>query len=291
MADAGLLSHDPETDYASDVFIGARPKELDRSIAIDYTRHGIELERRSDAEIAGIFNAEISRAVRYESRRREAAEALIAMYKRHGSGVRRVLEEQLRKNASKLIDRSLEETSLLALAIGQSYVSSRESLAGVSPDQGAAPGEPQNASSLVLTKLDEIIKRFDRDVDSRTQRRKMSGQPIYPSKRDTILFAAIVSDLEGLKYCSFLDNHRVKPKWSDSGPRNYRESYLASGSYKKKTQDEKSRAKKRMNRLGNSVLADVFVTYLPTEFDNLGSLLNSRNSRDASKKFRPSPGA
>ena len=117
VAGAGLLSKDPQTDYASDVFIGARPKELDRSIAIDYTRHGIELERWSDVEIAGNFNAEISRAVRYESKGREAAEALIAMYKRHGTVVRRVLEEQLRTNAPKLIDRTLEGTSLLALAI------------------------------------------------------------------------------------------------------------------------------------------------------------------------------
>ena len=35
---------DPETDYVSDVFVGPRPKQLERSIAIDYTRHGIELE-------------------------------------------------------------------------------------------------------------------------------------------------------------------------------------------------------------------------------------------------------
>lgn len=82
VAGAGLLSKDPETDYVSDVFIGPRPKQLDRSIAIDYTRHGIELERRSEVEIAGIFNAEISRAVRYESKRREKAEALISMCKR-----------------------------------------------------------------------------------------------------------------------------------------------------------------------------------------------------------------
>jgi len=32
VAGAGLLSKDPETDYASDVFIGARPKELDLSL-------------------------------------------------------------------------------------------------------------------------------------------------------------------------------------------------------------------------------------------------------------------
>ncbi len=139
VAGAGVLSKDPETDYASDVFIGARPKELDRSIAIDYTRHGIELEQRSDVEIAANFNAEISRAVRYESKGREAAESLIAMYKRHGTVVRRVLEEQLRTNASRLIDRTLEGTSLLALAIGQNYLPGQEPLARTFPDKGLFP--------------------------------------------------------------------------------------------------------------------------------------------------------
>jgi len=158
------------------------------------------------------------------------------------------------------------------------------------PDQGIAPNS-KPANSLILEKLDEILKEFERGVDIRTQRRKMTGKPSSPTKRDAIIFAAIVSDLEGLKYCSFLDNHRVKPKWSDSGPKNYRESYLASGSYKKKAQDEKSRAKQRMNRFVDSVLADAFITYLPDEFDKLGSLLNSRNSRNASKKLKPSPGA
>jgi hypothetical protein len=292
VAGAGVLSKDPETDYASDVFTGARPKELDRSIAIDYTRHGIELERRSDVEIAANFNAEISRAVRYESKGREAAELLIAMYKRHGTVVRRVLEEQLRTNAPRLIDRTLEGTSLLALAIGQNYLPGQEPLARTFPDQGTvSDGEPLNANSIILAKLDEILQGFDRGVDSRTQRRKMTGKATTPTKRDTILFAAIVSDLEGLKYCSFLDIHKVKPKWSDTGPKSYRESYLASGSYKKKAQDEKSRAKQRMNLLVDSVVTEAFVTHLPDEFDTLASLFNSRNSRAASKKLRPSTGA
>jgi len=246
VAGAGLLSKDPETDYSSDVFIGARPKELDRSIAIDYTRHGIELERRSDVEIAANFNAEISRAVRYERKGRDAAEALISMYKRHGAVVRSVLEEQLRINAPKLIDRTLEGTSLLALVVGQNYLSGSERLAGAFLDQGSlAESETRNADSLIQTKLDEILRRFDSGVGIGTQRRKVTRKASPPTKRDTILFGAIASGLEGLKYCSFLDNHRVRPKWSDTGPRSYRDSYLASGSYKKKVQDEKSRAKQR----------------------------------------------
>ncbi|MGC1371279.1 MAG: hypothetical protein WA824_03990 [Candidatus Sulfotelmatobacter sp.] len=88
-----------------------------------------------------------------------------------------------------------------------------------------------------------------------------------------------------------LDKHNVKPKWSDSVLKTYKDSYLASGSYKKKVQDEKSRAKLRMNRFAHSVLAEAFATYIPDEFDKLGPLLNSRNSRDASKKLRPSVGA
>jgi len=292
VAGAGLLSKDPETDYVSDVFIGARPKPLDRSIAIDYTRHGIELERRSDVEIAGMFNAEIGRAVRYESKGRESAEALIAMYRRHGTVVRRVLEEQLRTNAPRLIDRSLEETSLLALAIGQNYLPPSESLAGALSDQDSGEkSDSSSAQSLILTKLDEILKVFEAGVGIQPQRRKAREKPGFPTKRDTILFAAIASNLKGPKYCDFLDKHKVKPKWSDDGPKSYRGSYMGGSSYPKKVQDEKTRAKQRMSKHSDPVLMEAFVTYLGSEFDRLKTLFTSHNSRSASKKLRPSTGA
>ena len=56
-AAAGLLTQDSETDYVSDVFVGARSDPLERAIAVDYTRHGIELDRRSENDLAAIFNA------------------------------------------------------------------------------------------------------------------------------------------------------------------------------------------------------------------------------------------
>jgi hypothetical protein len=46
-----------------------------------------------------------------------------------------------------------------------------------------------------------------------------------------------------------------------------------------------------MNRFVDSVLREAFITYVPDEFDKLDFILNSRNSRDASKKLRPSTGA
>jgi len=227
--------------------------------------------------------------VRYETKRREKAEALISMHKRHGTVVRQVLEEQLRSNAPKLIDRTLEETSLLALAIGQKYLAGGQ-IAQVVPDDDST-GKQIGAESLVLTKLNEIIQHLHSGADFRAQHRKAKGSKTPPTKRDAILFAAIVSGLEGLKYCSFLDNHKARPKSSDTGPKSYQESYLAPGSYRKKVQDEKCRAKQRMSRYPDSVLMEAFVTYLPGEFDQLSSLLNSRNSRDASKKLRSSIGA
>jgi hypothetical protein len=283
VAGANLLSQDPQSDYVSDVFVGPRSKQLERSIAIDYTRHGIELDRRSEMEIAGIFNAELSRSVRYETKARESAEKLIAMYKRHGTILRQVLEEQVRVNAAKLIDRKLEGTSLLALVIGQNYLPI-EALPAGHAGQGAVEKEFANTSALVLTKLDEIQKSVAASLGLRAQRRQVGGSRSLSTKRDTILFAAIIRDLEGLRYCIFLDKHRIKPKWSEDGPKTYQESYLKAGSFPKKVQDEKSRAKQRMSKYSDSMLMDAFVTYLPGEFDELSSIFNSRNSRHASKK-------
>lgn len=198
--------------------------------------------------------------------------------------MRQVLEDQLRLNTGNLIDHTLEGTSLLALAIGQKYLPVGERLTSPISDQDSVESsEPSSAQSLILTKLDEILKRSEPGAGAHGQRRETTEKSTFPTKRDTILFAAIVSDLEGLKYCSFLDKHRVKPKWSEDGPKSYQESYLVAASYQKKVQDEKSRAKRRMSRYANSVLMDAFVTYLRSEFDQLSSLVNSRNSRDASK--------
>lgn len=284
VAGAGLLSTDPAADYVSDVFIGPRPKELERSIAIDYTRHGIELECRSEGEIAALFNAEISRAVRYETKKRETAQSLISMYKRHGTIVRQVLEDQLRRNAAKLIDRTLERTSLLALVIGQNYLPASECYAPAVPDQESAEKKkPANPQSVILTKLDEILNVCQTSAGIRQARSKKARRSSIPNKRDTVLFAAITSNLEGIKYCAFVDKHRISPKWTEDGPKSYRESYVAGGSYRKKVQDEKTRAKQRMKGYADSAILEAFVTYLRSEFDQLSPLFSSRNSLNASK--------
>ena len=103
---AGLLAYDSEADYVSDVFVGPRKEGPEKNMAVDYVRHGIELARRSESELAMLFNAELTRAVRYEPKRSEAAERLISMHKRHGEVVTQVLQQKIAENAAKLVEGS-----------------------------------------------------------------------------------------------------------------------------------------------------------------------------------------
>jgi len=116
---AGLEQYDSKADYVSDVFTGPRKNGYEKKIAIDYTRHGIELKNRSESELAILFNAELSRAVRYERRRSKSAERIIAMHKRHGKAVTGVLTKMTAKRSGDLAMGTLEPTSLLALIVGK----------------------------------------------------------------------------------------------------------------------------------------------------------------------------
>jgi hypothetical protein len=240
------------------------------------------LHLRSESELAANFNAELSRAVRYEAKRSEVGEKIIAMHKRHGDTMIRVLEQIVRENAANLIHGPLDDTSLLAQAIG-SYRIQQGNFAEASVD-----GPEKLVSSVELrTRLANIDQTLNTLLDkfgppkagSRRQKKREA-----PGKRDTILFAGILLGLKGMKYCSFLQGHGVKPKWSDDpSPSTYPRSYQVGDPFRKKIQDEKARAKLRMKAFADSELADCFIFHIPAEFEELSALLSSRNSRGASK--------
>jgi hypothetical protein len=270
---AGLLSHDSGKDYVSDVFVGPRKRPLDRAVATDYTRHGLELNIRSESELAAIFNAELSRAVRYEPKRSEAAQRIIAMHKRHGEVVTRVLEQIVAENAAKLIRGPLDASSLLALAIGQGHLRNR---LNASTDTTAGGVENPVSSVELKQTLDNIgqtmtvlLAKFCEGTTARVKEKKKRT----PKKRDTVIFAAILLELKGMRYCSFLQDHGIQPKWSDTGHTTYPLNYQAGDPWRKKVQDEKTRAKLRMRDYARSELATAFNAYLPKEFDKISSLL------------------
>ncbi len=122
MTATGLLTNEPATDYVSDVFVGPRKDGQEKNMAVDYVRHALELDSRSESELAAIFNLELSRAVRYEPKRSQAAEQIVAMHKRHGASVSAALKQQLAEHAPRFIDGTINETSMLALVAGGKHL-------------------------------------------------------------------------------------------------------------------------------------------------------------------------
>ena len=290
---AGLLAYDSEADYVSDVFVGPRKGGPEKNMAVDYARHGIELWRRSESELATLFNAELTRAVRYEPKRSEAAEKLISMHKRHGEVVTQVLQQKIVENAAKLVEGAIDDTSMLALVIGKEHLEHQSQLAAEpgdhEPEKSRGPMkspssvQPQN---VALAKVEELLQTLLARIGSvpAPEPIKKGRMCRKPGKRDTVIFAAILMGLKGVRYCSFLQDHGLRPRWPDSGPAaTYPKSYLSGDPCRKKVQDEKTRAKLRMNSYALSELATAFTTYLPGEFDQISPLLHSRNSPDASK--------
>jgi hypothetical protein len=80
------------------------------------------LEGRSESDLAALFNTELSRAVRYERKRSEAAQRIVAMHKRHGEDVMRVVREQIAGNAASIASGTLDDASLLALVVGKKHL-------------------------------------------------------------------------------------------------------------------------------------------------------------------------
>lgn len=122
MAGAGLLEHDSAADYVADVFLGPRKDGQEKNMGVDYVRHGIELHSRSETDLATFFSTELSRAVRYEPKKSEAAERIVAMHKRHGEVVTRVLQQQIAEHASKVVQGAIDDSSLLVLVIGKKHL-------------------------------------------------------------------------------------------------------------------------------------------------------------------------
>lgn len=272
---AGLSANDPEADYATDVFRGARKDGPEKSMAVDYARHGIELSVRSESELTMRFNAELSRAVRFEPKRSEAAEKIVAMHKRHGDVVSRVLREQIAEHAENLIEGTLDNSSLLALVVGKQHLAdqSHRVATRLVKESGAAISQDPITTDLETLRviLPSILAKFEV-----TQRRAPKKAKL--PKRDAVIFAAILLGLKGPKYCVFLHERQVKPKWCDSDSRaeSYLKSYNAGDPWRKKVQDEKTRAKSRMDRYTDSELSIAFNTFVPDRLDTLRHRLSIR---------------
>jgi hypothetical protein len=285
---AELQSCDSSKDYVSDVFIGPRNDPLEKAIAIDYVQHGLELAQKSENELAASFNTELSRAVRHVEARSQAAREIISMHKRHGDVVSRVLEQQIHENAAGFVAGTLDPTCLLAMVARRNHLSGNDHSLAWAPEEANVKGEGTPSPSdpvpaAALLRVEASLQSLHEKIDAVPVRKATKKTRAKPGRRDSIIFAAILLGLKGMMYCSLLKDCGVKPKWSEPYPINYCAGYQAGNPWRKKIQDEKSRAKARMEGYTDPALADAFNFYLPERFKELSRLLNSRNSRHASK--------
>ena len=144
---AGLKSCDSSKDYVSDVFLGLRKDPLEKAIAIDYVRHGLELAHKSESELAATFNTELGRAVRYAGSRNQAALEIIAMHKRHGGVISRVLQQQIYENSAGLVAGTLDPTSLVAMVASGKHLSGNNPSSAWALEDGSGRVEGSSSSS------------------------------------------------------------------------------------------------------------------------------------------------
>jgi hypothetical protein len=163
--------------------------------------------------------------------------------------------QKVRENAAKLIHGHLDDMSLLALTIAQGHL--RQQSPGSAEASTGGPEESVSSVELgaTLANIDQTLKavlaKFGGSTTPTTKQKKRG----VPGKRDTVIFAAILLELKGMG-SSFLQEHGIKPKQSDTGFATYPLNYGAGDPWRKKIQDEKTRAKLRMQGYAGSETCD-----------------------------------
>jgi hypothetical protein len=149
------------------------------------------------------------------------------------------------------------------------------------PATGRTNEMPASAESSIAAAGDKILEYVMGKFRTRTPARPTKLRKIL--KRDAVIFAAIKIGHKGPRYCSFLHEHGIKPQWPEGAPTNYPHAYKIGPPWPKKIQDEKTRAGSRMKRYSDSVFAEALILHLQAEFEEITSLINSRDSQHASK--------
>src|SRR5277367_984974 len=133
------------------------------------------------------------------------------MHKRHGEVVNRVLQEKIAEQSEKLVRGTMDDSSLLALVIGKRHLAKAQ--------DGRTDNSLDQSQNSAMMRLEDAIKlllaKFPISAPRRLRKMGKLGN------RDTVIFAAILLELEGLKYCAFIQSYGVRPKWSESGQASY----------------------------------------------------------------------
>jgi hypothetical protein len=189
----GMSEYDPESDYVSDVFVGDRKPGYEQNMAVDYARHGLELWRMAEEELASNFSLELSRAAYPFEKRRDSVQRFIQMHKRHGDIVHHVLQAQIELNSARIISGDVASRSLIGVVMSKEHlISSWKRLAN------------------------RICELLSAGIPIACQTHKPTGEPHLQELCDGILAAHVrelVREFPFMRWSSSL----TKPDWSTEG--------------------------------------------------------------------------
>lgn len=118
---SGLSAHDPAEQYLTDVLLGARDHGRHRTMALDWTRHMLQLTAIDPTTFLEQFAGELARIA--EGARRQPPANILQMvhdlHQRQGRAVKSVLEVALREHGHAILDRTLPATSLLRMVLAE----------------------------------------------------------------------------------------------------------------------------------------------------------------------------
>src|SRR5207302_9783937 len=77
------------------------------------------------------------------------------------------------------------------------------------------------SSVAAILRVEASLQNLHEKIDAGPVRKATKKTNARPSRRDSTVFAAIILELKGMRYCSFLKDHGVNPKWSEPCPNNY----------------------------------------------------------------------
>src|SRR5205823_2037475 len=133
--------------------------------------------------------------------------------------------------------------------------------------EGKPSDSDQVTVAAILKGVEVSLQNLHAKIDAGSVRKTTRKTNTRLSRRHSTMFAALLLELKGMRYCSFLKDHEIKPKWPEPCPANYCAGYLAGHPWRKKIQDEKSRARTQMEGYTNPAIADAFNFYLPDKLE------------------------
>jgi hypothetical protein len=145
-------------------------------------------------------------------------------------------------------------------------------------------------TNTLLKKLFCIVERrklLGKDAISITSASKESDfapafrkkkRPPRLLKRQAVIFAALLFELKGPKYCTFVEKYGISPKSQDANGMGYVEGYK-NGSLRKAIQDEKTRMKAKMKLYSDSELVEAMERHIKDKVSEVRSRIATRAPR------------